>query len=95
MKSQASGLEELRARIDDIDQRILELLAQRVETVMRVGDYKRARGMAVYDPERERSMLDRLGHAAPLPLDHETVRHIFERVIDECRRIEQHHIRRT
>ena len=94
MKSQASGLEELRAKIDDIDRRILELLAQRVETVMRVGEYKRERGLAVYDPERERSMLERLGQAAPIPLDDETVRHIFERVIDECRRIEQRHVRR-
>ena len=90
--TQHPELDELRRAIDDIDRRILELLGERVSIVLRVGDYKRARGMAVYDPERERRMLERLMAAAPRPLDGETVRRVFERLIDESRRLEQHHI---
>ena len=85
-------LEALRQAIDEIDARILELVAARVRIVLSVGDYKRKRGMAVYDPERERGLLDRLCNAAPAPLDRETVRRIFERLVDESRRIEQHHM---
>jgi len=85
-------LEALRQAIDEIDARILELVAARVRVVLSVGDYKRKRGLSVYDPERERGLLDRLCNAAPAPLDRETVRRIFERLVDESRRIEQHHV---
>jgi chorismate mutase-like protein len=85
-------LEELRRGIDAVDQQILKLLHERVRLVVAVGEYKRERGMPVYDPARERALLDRLCKAAEPPLDAETIRRIFERLVDESRRIEQHHI---
>ncbi|HEY8944880.1 MAG TPA: chorismate mutase [Polyangiaceae bacterium] len=95
MTSQAvGGLEALRTAIDDIDRRLLALVAERVQIVLAVGEYKRQHGLPVYDPERERSMLDRLARSAPSPLDGDTVRRIFERLIDESRRLEQHHVQR-
>jgi chorismate mutase len=60
--------------------------------VLEVGDYKRQNAMPVYDPERERNMLERLSRAAPAPLDGDTVRRIFERLVDESRRLEQKHV---
>lgn len=88
----APDIDELRQAIDDIDRRILELVAERVRVVLAVGDYKRKNGVPVYDPERERSVLARLASLAPEPLDGDTVRRIFERLIDESRRLEQHHV---
>ena len=85
-------LETLRRSIDDLDGRILSLIAERVKVVLAVVQFKRENDMAVYDPERERNMLERLSRQAPEPLDAETVRRIFERLVDECRRIEQHSI---
>ncbi len=85
-------LDEFRRAIDDIDRRILDLLAERVRVVLKVGDYKRRRQLPIYDPERERAMIERLIQGAPKPLDAETVRRIFERLIDESRRLEQHHV---
>jgi len=85
-------LDELRRGIDAVDQQILKLLHDRVRLVMAVGEYKRERDMPVYDPARERDLLDRLGKSAEPPLDPETARRIFERIVDECRRIEHHHI---
>ncbi len=85
-------LDELRRGIDAVDQQILKLLHERVRLVMAVGEYKRERGIAVYDPARERALLDRLCKAAEPPLDAETIRRIFERMVDEMRRIEQHHV---
>ena len=82
-------LEALRRSIDDLDGRILQLVAERVKVVLAVGHFKRENNLAVYDPERERNMLDRLSSQAPEPLDAGTVRRIFERLVDECRRIEQ------
>ena len=90
----APELEALRRSIDDLDARILQLVAERVKVVLAVGQFKRENNIAVYDPDRERNMLDRLCGQAPAPLDGETVRRIFERLIDESRRIEQHSIGR-
>lgn len=87
-------LNDLRRAIDDIDRQILELVAARVRVVLAVGEYKRRHGVAVYDPERERNLLTRLAELAPDPLDGDTVRRIFERLIDESRRLEQHHVQR-
>lgn len=92
--SPANELDTLRVAIDGVDQRILALLAERVRLVLAVGEYKRKHGLAVYDPERERSVLERLSKAAESPLDGDTVRRVFERLIDESRRIEQHHVQR-
>lgn len=86
------NLDELRLRIDAIDRQILDLVHERIRLVMQVGEYKRARGMPVYDPERERQLLERLSAAAQPPLDAPTIRRIFERLVDEARRIEQHHV---
>ncbi len=79
----------LRSAIDDLDAQLLEVLARRVQVVLAVGEYKRARRLAVYDPERERQMMQRLGQLAQPPLDASTVRRVFERIIDESRRLEQ------
>lgn len=87
-------LDELRRAIDVVDQQILKLVAERVDLVLAVGEYKRRHGLPVYDPERERSLLDRLCRLAPPTLSQDTVRRIFERLIDESRRIEQHHVNR-
>jgi chorismate mutase len=89
-----TDLDELRREIDKVDGLLLELVAKRVSLVLAVGEYKRKHGLPVYDPARESQVLDRLSQAPPAPLDKETVRRVFERVIDESRRLEQHHVQR-
>jgi chorismate mutase len=82
-------LEALRREIDAIDDQILALVAARVSKVLALGAHKRSRNLAIYDPERERRVLERLCEAAPLPLTRDTVRRVFERLIDESRTLEQ------
>lgn len=84
-------LDELRRAIDSVDARLLELIQERIRLVLEVGAYKKRRNMAVYDPERERRLLDRLTALAKPPLEPDTVRRIFERLIDESRTLEQRH----
>ena len=87
-----SELQSLRREIDEIDRQLLALLARRMRLVLRVGDYKREHEIPVYDPERERAILDRLAAHAPSPLTADSVKRVFERLIDESRRLEQHHM---
>jgi len=54
------GLKELRDTLDTIDDKILELLDKRMETVKQVGDLKAKSGGSIYRPQREKEIIDRL-----------------------------------
>jgi chorismate mutase-like protein len=90
----AAQLRELRDQIDGIDRNILELLAQRLRLVIRVGDYKRANNLPIYDAERERDLLARVANAAPSPLEPAMAQRIFQCVIQESRDLEKRHVER-
>jgi chorismate mutase len=90
----AAQLRELRDEIDAVDRNILELLAQRLRLVMRVGEYKRANNLAIYDAERERDLLARVANAAPSPLEAAMAQRIFQCVIQESRDLEKRHVER-
>ena len=81
-------IEDWRARIDALDRQLLELLNQRAECAIAVGELKSAQSMDIFDPERERQIILNILRQNKGPLDEDAVRRIFERVIDECRRIE-------
>ncbi len=55
--SQEKSLAELRSLIDEVDRDLVNLLARRLKLVTTVGDVKSARGLPIYVPERQTSML--------------------------------------
>ncbi len=83
------SIEDWRRRIDEIDGKLLELLNERTRCVIEVGKIKKAQNVRIYDPEREREILRRMKEQNRGPLDEEGLQRLFERVIDECRRIER------
>jgi len=80
---------DLRRRIDQIDDQLMKLLNSRSACAVEIGRLKRQIGMPVYQPEREKWILDRVERNNPGPLDSGAVRRVFERVIDESRRLER------
>ena len=54
------GLKELRDTLDRIDDEVLKLLNERMETVHKVGELKAQSGGAIYRPEREKAIINRL-----------------------------------
>ena len=80
---------DLRRRIDQIDDQLMKLLNSRSACAVEIGRIKRHIGMPVYQPEREKWILDRVERNNPGPLDRGAVRRVFERVIDESRRLER------
>ncbi len=78
----------LRQEIDSIDRELLGLVRKRVDKVLAVGALKKKKGLAIHDPAREASLLDRLSQGASDPLDASLVRAVFETLVRECRRIE-------
>jgi chorismate mutase len=82
-------IERWRKRIDEIDRQLLGLLNSRAACAVEIGRLKRQVGLPVYSPEREAWILDRVVRENTGPLDPLAVRHLFERVIDESRRLER------
>jgi chorismate mutase len=85
-------IEELRSRIDAIDEQLVRLLNVRVACAVEVGRLKHEAGLPIYQPDRESQVLGRVRTSATAlsgPLTAEAVVRIFERVIDEARRAER------
>jgi len=87
-----TNIEELRNRIDVIDDQLVRLLNVRVACAVEVGRLKHEAGLPIFQPERETQVLSSVRKAASElagPLTAEAVVRIFERVIDEARRAER------
>ena len=82
-------LDELRRRIDEIDQQLVELLNARARCALEIGQEKKGAGMEVYQPTRETEVLEHVQSINPGPLDDGAVNRLFERIIDEARRLER------
>jgi len=83
------SIEDWRRKIDEIDRKLVELLNERSRCAIEIGRIKHDLNLRVYDPEREREILQRIKETNGGPLDDEGLQRLFERVIDECRRIER------
>jgi chorismate mutase len=84
-----SSIDDLRARIDEIDAELVRLLNTRAECALAIGHAKRLAGLNVYQPGREAEVLAHVQAINTGPLDDGAVRRLFERVIDEARRLER------
>lgn len=63
------SLEKLRKQIDDIDQRLLELLNERARVVIEIGKLKSKADKPIYAPDREKQILSEIikANKGPLP----------------------------
>ena len=84
-----SRIDGWRRRIDAIDDQLMGLLNSRSACAVEIGKIKRALGLPVYSPDREAWILDRVAQENPGPLDSTAIRRVFERIIDESRRLER------
>ena len=90
----AEGLtiEELRGRIDVIDDQLVRLLNVRVACAVEIGRLKQGQGVPIYQPDREKQVLVQVRQSATSlagPLNADAVVRIFERVMDEARSAER------
>jgi chorismate mutase len=82
-------IDDWRERIDRVDMKILELLNERARYSLEIGKIKQRLNLPIYVPERERLIYERLEQVNPGPLTCAAVRRLFERIIDESRRLEK------
>ncbi|HZS48694.1 MAG TPA: chorismate mutase [Blastocatellia bacterium] len=82
-------IEDWRKAIDDIDEQLVVLLNKRANCAIEVGRVKRARGIEIYQPDREQQVIRHANSVNQGPLDEAAIRRLFERIIDESRRVER------
>jgi chorismate mutase-like protein len=83
-------LDDLRNDIDRVDEVLVRLLNERARVACEIGKLKKAQGIDVYQPEREKEVLDHVRSVATEgPLGPEAIARLFERIIDEARRLER------
>lgn len=82
-------IDELRDEIDRLDSELLRIFNRRAGLALEIGKIKKERGLPVYDPRREKVIFERMQGQNPGPLDDGAIVRLFERVIDESRRLER------
>ena len=82
-------LARLRDAIDHIDEVLVRLLNQRAKYAIEVGQIKGVMSLPIYSPEREKQVLENVERWSDGPLESLTMRRLFERIIDESRRVER------
>lgn len=84
-----NAIDELRRRIDAIDQALVQLLNERAGCALEIGRRKEEIGQPIYQPIREGEVLANVRAVNRGPLDDGAMTRLFERIIDEARRLER------
>jgi chorismate mutase len=86
------SLEALRDEIDKIDEVIVRLLDRRARCAYAIGRVKKDQDLPIYEPQREAAVI---AHVKELniklggPLDEHAIVRLYERIMDEARRIQR------
>jgi len=82
-------LKKLRAEIDGIDEKILDLLNRRADAVLKIADIKRGMDESFYVPHREREIIERLKRLNRGPFPNDALRIIFREIISASLALEE------
>jgi len=84
-------LDELRRRIDALDDRLVRLLGERAELVLEIGRVKQELGTTVHQPGRESAVLAHVLAANEGPLPDAAIVRLFRAIMEESTRLQQDH----
>jgi chorismate mutase len=83
-----AALDLRRRLIDELDLRILALLNERAGIVEQIGHIKQSAEMPIYEPRREDQVFNNVTAHNAGPLTPDAVKRVFERIIDEMRKVQ-------
>ena len=84
----AEQIDRFRNRIDRIDEELVRLLNERAECALEIGQIKQSSGVEVYQPTREREVIDHIHAVSRGPISRMGLTRLFKQIIDETRRME-------
>ncbi len=88
-ESEPRSLDAVRAEIDGVDAKLVELLSLRAELAQEIGRLKGREGKPFFTPEREREIFARLREINPGPLRPDQLESVFREVISAARAAER------
>jgi len=81
-------LSKIRNNIDEIDQKIVELLNLRYKEVEKVGEWKRKNNSPIYIPEREKALLEKICKNNKGPMTDDILRAIYREIMSGALKLE-------
>lgn len=84
----SESLDDLRQRIDALDDQVLALLNERAGHAIKIAEVKRASNAPIYVPEREKQVFQRLSEKNTGPLNDEAIRAIYREIMSAIRALE-------
>ncbi len=81
-------LDDIRQRIDSIDDQLLNLLSERADCVHEVGDIKKKEDLQIYAPEREEALLRKLVAKSDGKLPEKSIRAIYREIMSAALHLE-------
>lgn len=81
-------LEELRKRLDEIDNQIVNLYEQRMEVCAGVGEYKIQNGKKVLDRQREREKLESVAQKVSNSFNKKGIKELYEQLMSMSRKLQ-------
>jgi chorismate mutase-like protein len=91
----ARALDACREKIDSVDLRLLNLLNERTSIVQEIGRIKNSSQLPVYEPRREDQVFSNVTSHNNGPLPNDALRRIYERIIDEMRKVQKDRMEKT
>lgn len=82
-------INELRAKIDEIDKELVAKLNERASVVLAIRELKSRIRIPLYDPRREEEIFDNISDANQGPLFDDAVREIYEKILHAMKDLEE------
>jgi chorismate mutase len=81
-------IEELRSRVDEVDQELIRILNERARIVQELVSIKAEAGKPLFDPKREEEILRKVAEVNEGPIYDSSMREIFELILHRIRDLE-------
>jgi chorismate mutase len=83
------NIDDLRERINAIDDELLRLFNERAKLALAIGRMKKNQGLPIHIPSREEQIIMRVQEENPGPLSPTSIARLYEQLIQESRTLEE------
>ena len=83
------NIDNLRERINSIDDELLRLFNERAKLALEIGRMKKSRGLPIHIPSREEQIIIRVQQENPGPLPPISIVRLYQQLIQESRTLEE------
>ena len=82
-------LEEYREQIDEVDEQLVAWIAKRFEVAAKIGEYKKAHQLPIFNPAREEEVLRKVARWNTNDFYTEQIQQVYQTLMDEAKKIQE------